>query len=529
MDNVVELFLAQARSRPGAIALVDRRGRADRRTAYAELEEQSARIATLLASRGIAAGSPVLLFHPPSAELYAVIIALFRLGAIAMVVDMSAGRDTLADACRALPPAAVFTSGRIRMLALLSATLRRIPLVITSGRVALGAARLVDARTLRRCDTVATVDSTTPALVTFTSGSTGAAKGAVRSHGVLRAQHDALGSVAARAGEADLVSLPIVVLTNLGNGATSVVPDGGVRRPGAIAPGPVLGQVVRAGVQRMTVSPVLAERLVDAAGARTPDDPSPLTGVRVVTGGGPVFPDFIARAGEESGADVIAVYGSTEAEPIAHVSRTEIGAAEVEKMRSGAGLIAGRPVPETHVRIVPSEYDETSRAAALANGSAPLPPGTRGEIIVSGRHVVPGYLHGRGDAETKIHLDGAVWHRTGDAGYLDDSGRLWLLGRASAAIADSRGELHPFAAECAARLIIARRRTALVSHGDERILLVAGALGPAEREALSGGLRWAKLDRIIDRVAIPVDKRHNSKVDYRALGALVPRLARRRG
>jgi acyl-CoA synthetase (AMP-forming)/AMP-acid ligase II len=529
MENVVELFLEQARSRPGAIALVDRQSRADRKTTFAELEQQSARIATLLASRGIAAGSPVLLFHPPSAELYAVIIALFRLGAIAMVVDTSAGRDTLADACRALPPAAVFTSGRIRMLALLSAPLRRIPLVITSGRLALGAARLLDARALPCRDMVATVGANAPALVTFTSGSTGAAKGAVRSHGVLRAQHEALGSVAARAGEVDLVSLPIVVLTNLGNGATSVVPDGGVRRPGAIAPGPVLAQVARAAVRRMTVSPVLAERLVDAAGAFAPNAHSPLRGVRIVTGGGPVFPDFIASARDQTGADVIAVYGSTEAEPIAHLSRDEIGEGEVAKMRSGAGLMAGRPVPETRVRIVPSEYDERARAAALATAATTLPSGTRGEIIVSGGHVVPGYLHGRGDAETKIHVGGTVWHRTGDAGYLDDLGRLWLLGRASAAISDLRGELHPFAVECAARLIILRRRTALVSHRGERILLVAGALEPPEREALGNGLHWAQLDRIIDRVAIPLDKRHNSKVDYRALGAMVPRIVRRLG
>jgi acyl-CoA synthetase (AMP-forming)/AMP-acid ligase II len=525
MGNAVELFLHQVRTRPEAIALIDRHRRTDRRTTYAALEEQSARVATLLAERGIAQGSPVLLFHPPSAELYAVIIAIFRLGAIAMVVDMTAGRQTLADACHALPPAAVFTSGPVRMLALLSAPLRRIPLSVTSGGVALGAVRLSAASRLPRHEGVAAVAADAPALVTFTSGSTGAAKGAVRSHGVLQAQHRALGSVAAAAGEVDLVSLPIVVLTNLGNGATSVIPDAGLRRPGAIAPGPVLDQMARARAGRMTVSPVLAERLVDGAGPPGSRGRGALGGVRTVTGGGPVFPDFIARAGELTGADVVAVYGSTEAEPIAHVSRTEIGDREKAAMRGGGGLIAGRPVPETTVRIVPIGYDDRQRAAALAADAAPLPAGARGEIIVSGAHVVPGYLHGRGDAETKVRVDGTVWHRTGDAGYHDAGGRLWLLGRAGASVADSRGELHPFAVECAARLVMPRRRTALVSHGGERILLVEGALAPAERAAVSTALGWARLDRIIDRVAIPLDKRHNSKVDYRALGRLVPRLA----
>jgi acyl-CoA synthetase (AMP-forming)/AMP-acid ligase II len=522
MANAVELFLAQVRMRPQSIALIDRHARTDRRTTFAELDDQSARIAALLASRGIGAGSPVLLLHPPSAELYAMIIAIFRLGAVAMVVDMSAGWRTLDNACEAMPPAAIFTSGRLRMLALVSGALRRIPLVVTSGRVALGAARLADASALPRRESIAVVENDTPGLVTFTSGSTGAAKGAVRSHGGLRAQHEALGSVAARGGESDLVSLPIVVLTNLGNGATSVIPDGGVRRPGAIAPGPVLDQVTRARVERMTVSPVLAERLLDGATEQ-------LRGVRIVTGGGPVFPDFIARAGSATGADVIAVYGSTEAEPIAHVSRSEIGADEIAAMRAGAGLLAGRPVPQTEVRIVRTQCDDRTRTAALASGASVPPPNARGEIIVSGAHVVPGYVRGRGDAETKVRVDGKIWHRTGDAGYLDESGRLWLLGRATATISDSRGELHPFAVECAARLIVPGRRTALASYNDQRILLVEGALAAAERSAIDDGLRWAQLDRIVDGVAIPLDRRHNSKVDYRALGAMMPRLIERRG
>lgn len=529
MENVVELFLEQARTRPASVALVDRSRRLDRRTTFAELEDQSARIATLLERRGVGPGAPVLLFHPPSAELYAVIIAIFRLGAIAMVVDISAGRGTLDDACRAMPPVAVFTSGRVRMLALVSKPLRRIPLVLTSGRFALGAVRLSDAVALARRDAIAPAGGDTPALVTFTSGSTGAAKGAVRSHAVLLAQHQALGSVAAAAGEVDLVSLPIVVLTNLGNGATSVIPDGGLRRPGAIATGPVLEQLSCARVERITVSPVLAERLVGGAESHRPGSPSSMRGVGIVTGGGPVFPDFISRAGAVTGADVIAVYGSTEAEPIAHVSRTEIGPRELEAMRAGAGLIAGHPVPETQVRIVPIGCDDRARVAALGSGSGAPQAGMRGEIIVSGAHVVPGYLHGRGDAETKVRVDGIVWHRTGDAGYLDDAGRLWLLGRAAATISDSRGELHPFAVECAARLLIPQRRAAIVSYDDKRILLAEGPLTAAARGELGAGLAWAQLDRIMDRVVIPLDRRHNSKVDYRALGALVPRLVKSRG
>ena len=66
--------------------------------------------------------------------------------------------------------------------------------------------------------------------------------------------------------------------------------------------------------------------------------------------------------------------------------------------------------------------DATQRAARLmAAGGEP------GEIVVAGGHVLPGYLNGEGDVETKFEVDGARWHRTGDLGYLDGAGRLWLL------------------------------------------------------------------------------------------------------
>jgi len=525
MGNVVELFLAQAKARPDAVALIDRRGGRDRLTTFAELEDRSARIATLLAGRGIGAGAPVLLFHPPTAELYAVIIAIFRLGAIAMVVDLSAGRGTLAAACSEMPPAALFASGRALLLALAGAPLRRVPVKVATARIAPGATRLATAAMMERYESVADPGADAPALVTFTSGSTGAAKGAVRTHAVLAAQHEALGTVAAARGECDLVSLPIVVLTNLGNGATSVLPDADLRRPAAIAPAPLLAQIARTRVERITASPALVERIVDGA---TTGGSSTLRGMRIVTGGGPVFPDLIARATALTGAPLVAVYGSTEAEPIAHVSSAEIGEPELVSMRSGAGLIVGRPVAETRVRIVAAARTPEQLVEQL-RGATPVTPGTRGEIVVSGRHVVPGYLHGRGDAETKVRVDGAVWHRSGDAGYLDEHGRLWLLGRVAATVADSRGELHPFAVECAARLLLPGRRTVLAGHRGERILLVDGPLDASDRAALEDGLSWALLDRIVGAVKIPLDRRHNSKVDYTALGALLRRLGPRAG
>ena len=126
---------------------------------------------------------------------------------------------------------------------------------------------------------------------------------------------------------------------------------------------------------------------------------------------------------------------------------------------------------------------------------------------------------GEGDAETKFRVDDRIWHRTGDSGYLDERGRLWLLGRASARIADDRGELYPFAVECAARQIPGVRRAALAHQAGRRILLLEPEAGapPPDVTSVRSSLAWAQLDEVRVWREIPMDRRHNAKVDYAAL------------
>ncbi|NEQ26165.1 MAG: AMP-binding protein, partial [Microcoleus sp. SIO2G3] len=148
-----------------------------------------------------------------------------------------------------------------------------------------------------------------------------------------------------------------------------------------------------------------------------------------------------------------------------------------------------------------------------------LPPGQIGEIVVSGNHVLSGYLHGRGDADIKLRVGDRVWHRTGDAGCFDGQGRLWLLGRCGARIQDEFGVLYPFAVEAAVSQHSEIRRSALVQIQSQRWLVIE-AESPVNLHQLQQDLSWAQLHQIRQIRQIPVDRRHNAKIDYSALRKL---------
>jgi acyl-CoA synthetase (AMP-forming)/AMP-acid ligase II len=508
--NLVERLLARAGERGDQAAIIESRRGADGATSFAQLAGRSARAAGLLQARGVAAGGHVLFLAPMSAALYVWLLAALRLGAVAMFLDPAAGREHARRCLRLIAPQAFAGSARAHLLRILVPELRRVPAhFFLDGWFALSEGQLdgaVPVSALYDCG------PEHPALVTFTSGSTGEPKAVVRSHGFLLEQHRVLEkALELRPGACDLTTLPIFLLANLASGMTSVIPAGDLRRPGAVDAGPILAQIRRLRPESCGASPAFVERLCSGEG-----DLAPLR--RLFVGGGPVFPNLIARAKAKlPQGEVIAVYGSTEAEPIAHIAAADISAEDYQGMRDGGGLLAGAPVGDIDLAILPNRWGKPLSPFTRQDfETAKLRTGEVGEIVVSGAHVVRGYLGGRGDAETKFDVDGRRWHRTGDLGRLDGGGRLWLLGRCAAEICDARGTLHPFAVECAAQQVPGVRRAALTMVAGRRVLAYE-----AEKDIDSSTLSWARLDELRRIDAIPLDARHNAKVDYPALARLL--------
>jgi acyl-coenzyme A synthetase/AMP-(fatty) acid ligase len=291
--NVIDLLRNRTAASPDTPAIIDARRGRSRVFSFAELERASAQAAGLLHAAGLRPGDGVLVLLPMSAELYVVLLAIFRLGMVALILDPSAGRGHIERCCALYPPQALIASSRAHLLRLLSPALRRIPLKVSLGFPIPGA---VSWRRIDRTPGFPAVhpcDPATPALLTFTSGSTGQPKAAVRSHGFLLAQQRALQqSLELAPGGVDMTTLPIFVLANLASGITSLIPDVDLRRLDATRPARIVRQIRAHRPTRLVASPALLERLVDHCGRRNVMLPS--LG-KVLTGGGPVFPRVWAK------------------------------------------------------------------------------------------------------------------------------------------------------------------------------------------------------------------------------------------
>jgi olefin beta-lactone synthetase len=513
--NIAARLAERAAAVPDRAAIVELRGGRVQRVSFAELAARVGRFGAGMREMGVGEGSRVLLFVPMSVDLYVALLGVLHAGATAVFVDAWADRRRLDAAVAAARPDLFLGPPRAHLLRLASAAVRGIRRHRVVGSAAFPLARLER----RETGPAATVSADAPALVTFTTGSTGAPKAAARSHAFLWAQHLALADhLRLHDGDVDMPTLPVFLLNNLALGVTSVIPDFDPARPAAIEPERILRQAREAGVTTTSGSPAFYERLLDhveRSRARLP--------FRAVwTGGAPVFPPLAARLAERVPGGAHVVYGSTEAEPIAGIPAAEL----VERTTAcggAGGLCAGRPVPGIRLRVIrphegPVELGPTGWSAWE------MPAGEPGEIVVAGDHVLGSYLDAPNETRRhKIADGGLVWHRTGDGGRLDEDGRLWLLGRVSSRVRHGGEVWWSTPAELRALSVPGVRHAAYFGaedpeHGERAVLCVeADAAAPELEPALRAALGAIPLDELHVLRRIPRDPRHASKTDVVAL------------
>lgn len=499
------------------------------RRTFHQLDAKSNQLARGLAQKGITAGMRVALMQPPGVDLFAFTFALFKLGAVPVLIDPGMGTRGLGKCLANAAPAAFVGVGRAQWARWLLQWARdSCRIFVNTGFIGSpGTSRFSIERLGSHGPPVLSPAAPDDiAAILFTSGSTGPAKGAVYTHGMFQEQVRVLREVFGIAeGEVDLCTFPLFALFAPALGMKAIVPRMNPTRPAKADPRKLLRDIEAFGVTNIFGSPALLDtlsRFGQRTGVKLP------TVRRVISAGAPVSAAVIERvvAMLQPGVQVFTPYGATEALPVAVIGSNEILGDTRVKTEQGAGVCVGRPVGRVEVRILPiSDEPFESLPAAQPNGQI-------GEIAVRGPVVSRRYWN-RPEADA-MHKVGD-WHRMGDVGYFDTVGRLWFCGRKSQRVVlDDDVTLFTIPCEAIFNTHPAVKRSALVkSRGRAVVCVVLDRAANAPRvidELREYRSRYAPARHINDFLvypgSFPVDIRHNAKIAREQLASWTDRRLR---
>ncbi len=534
--SIADRVLNIARTDPSRVAMISAAWRAGRpvyrRFTYGELSRRAESLAVGLRSIGITEGTLCSFMVPPCFDAMVLGVALWRVGAVTVGIEPhSHGLRRVARCLDRVGPEVFFGTPR--------AHAGRVAFGWGRGtvktRVVVGRIGLPGIPTLRSLETgtggepqradLAPDDVT---VIAFTTGSTGEPKPTVlRQRNLAAMIYTVMGhwDFDSDGGVVDMPTFPMFWIIGLSAGGTVVVPpmDFTLKGPGDADPVRLLRTINDCGVRSMFGSPALLTNLAREAarsGVKTPSLE------RIVAGGaevpGPLFAEVKAMLG--TNGEMYSDYGATEALPVTEIAGDTVIERTWPRTEQGAGVCVGSALPGVELRIVaPSEGPIPTWSDATE-----LPVGEIGEIVARSPHISEEYYRLPGvTAENKIaDGDGPPWHRLGDMGYLDCDGMLWACGRRSHRVRTATEVLHPLCVEPVFNTHPDVSRSALVSLRDGEgttaavcIEVTPGFSGDTtriERELLEMAARCDStrtIDRFVFVERIPVDKRHNAKID----------------
>lgn len=497
---------------------------------FSQLDRESSRMAQALETLGVRRGVRTVLMVPPGFEFFALTFALFKVGAVPVLVDPGMGVKNLKTCLAEAQPQAFIGIPKAHLArVLLGWGKPTVKICLTVGRRLLWGGSTLEAL-LKKIPadqdypTAQTGDGEMAAIL-FTSGSTGVPKGAVYSHGNFAAQVEMLRQVYdIRPGEIDLPTFPLFALFAPALGMTSVVPEMNFTRPADVDPVKIIAAIEKFQITTMFGSPALINRVGrygEAKGIKLP------TLKRAISAGAPVPATVLERfAGMlDKGAQVFTPYGATEALPVCSIGSDEILAETRHATNRGEGVCVGLPVSGVELAIIAID-DEP-----LASWRDAVQLGVReiGEIVVKGPQVTRTYYNR--PASTALGKivdprDDSTFHRMGDLGYRDERGRVWFCGRKAHRVTSAAGTLFTIPCEAIFNTHPEVYRTALVGVGEpgrQRPVLCVELEGATDKSAAArihqellglgaGHDITRNIKTFLFHTAFPVDIRHNAKI-----------------
>lgn len=529
--NVAHFLAEQAAHQPDGAAVRAPDGReADGSIRYmnrsfAGLEADASAASHYFASLGIARGTRVLLMVKPGLDLIRIVFALFKIGAVPIVIDPGMGLSRFLRCVRhSQPEALVGIPAAIWIARIFRPSFKGVQIKAAvnklfskrlSAHVQSGAFPVVDSA------------GDELAAILFTSGSTGPAKGVLYEHSMFMAQVEAIRSqYGIEPGEVDLPMLPVFALFNPALGMCTVVPEMNPSRPATVDPEKIVRAITQNKVTNSFGSPALwakIARYCKAEGITLP------TVRRILMAGAPVPPALMETMQTIiPNGEIHTPYGATEALPVTSISASEVLKETAEATQRGEGTCVGKPLPGVKVRVVAP----TDGAIQSIEATQELPAGAVGELIVNAPSATRGYDRlPEADAKSKIADGTSHWHRMGDLGKIDAHGRIWFCGRAVEKVTTADGTLYTDCCEAIFNRHPSVYRSALIDLGGGTPAIVVEPEPKAfpANEAAKEQLRaeflqlaqansiTAKIERFFFEKSFPVDVRHNAKIHRLAL------------
>jgi acyl-CoA synthetase (AMP-forming)/AMP-acid ligase II len=305
---------------------------------------------------------------------------------------------------------------------------------------------------------------------------------------------------------------------------TEVLPDMDPTRPAEVNPLRILEAFHDFHITNMFGSPALINRLAgygEPRGVRLPYLR------RVISAGAPVPAKVLERfsAMLPSEAQIFTPYGATECLPVSSIGSVEILGETRLLTEQGKGVCVGRPVPGLTVKIIRI----TDGPILSWNDSIELKPGDIGEIAVKGVNATAMY-HERPEATQMAKIqdrqNGGFYHRMGDVGYIDESGRIWFCGRKSHRVITSQGPMFTIPCEAVFNAHPSVYRTALIGVKKEGVMepVICVELDPSAQRQPKSEIQsqllaiaakhshTQSIKTFLFHPRFPVDIRHNAKI-----------------